>query len=140
MITSISRLRREGYREVRPSVSASKDRISPMRARLHTQRIAIIRLEQLYPVFKREVLEITKKYSAAREIVWVQEEPENMGAWSFISQAYKMIPWKLISRDEGPTPATGYYQQHLVEQKDIIDRAFTRVKNNVKKKAVASLT
>ena len=109
----------------------------------HTEErkdIAIIRMEQLYPVFKREVLEITKKYSAAREIVWVQEEPENMGAWSFISQAYKMIPWKLISRDEGPTPATGYYQQHLVEQKDIIDRAFTRVKNNVKKKAVASLT
>jgi 2-oxoglutarate dehydrogenase E1 component len=101
--------------------------------------IAIIRLEQFYPAFKREVLEIAKKYSAAREIVWVQEEPENMGAWSFISHVYKMIPWQLISRDESPTPATGYYQQHLVEQKDIIDRAFACVKNNVKKRAVASL-
>ena len=86
--------------------------------------IAVVRLEQLYPLPEAQLRDLTKKYAKA-EVVWVQEEPKNNGAWSFLlSRLYDKIPMRVISRKNSASPATGFKKQHLKEQEDIINRAF----------------
>ena len=63
------------------------------------------------------------KYSA-KEIYWVQEEPKNMGAWSFILSQLRDIEIQLISRKESAATATGSSKKSLIEQKEIIDKVF----------------
>jgi 2-oxoglutarate dehydrogenase E1 component len=91
--------------------------------------VAIVRLEQLYPLPEKQIAEVLKKYSNAKEWLWVQEEPENMGAWSFLLR--KMNPMtpglKVISRAEGSSPATGYSKMHAEQQKAILDKVFGKV-------------
>lgn len=90
----------------------------------NVQDIAIVRLEQLYPLPEAQLRELTKKYAKA-EVVWVQEEPKNNGAWSFLlSRLYEKIPMRVISRKNSASPATGFKKQHLKEQEDIINKAF----------------
>ncbi len=83
--------------------------------------VAIIRVEQLHPLPTNQIDKLLVKYKGA-EIIWVQEEPENMGAWSFILRYYQS--WKLISRDASASPAVGYSKTHNKEQEDIVDKAF----------------
>ncbi|MEQ6121369.1 2-oxoglutarate dehydrogenase E1 component [Reichenbachiella sp. MALMAid0571] len=85
--------------------------------------IAIIRLEQLHPFPKKQVMTELKKYKNA-EILWVQEEPENMGAWSFILRVFREVKKDVISRKAAASPATGFAKVHLKEQQDIVDQAF----------------
>jgi 2-oxoglutarate dehydrogenase E1 component len=56
---------------------------------------------------------------------WVQEEPENMGAWQYIATRRSGIQFELVSRPASASPATGFKHVHLAEQKAIIDAAFT---------------
>lgn len=87
--------------------------------------VAIVRLEQLYPFPEEQLRTVLSRYGRAREFFWVQEEPENMGAGFFILKHLNWLPLQMISRPENATTATGYYKQHLLEQKKIIDRAFS---------------
>lgn len=89
--------------------------------------IAILRLEQLYPLPLTQIKAILKKYSQAEEYFWVQEEPENMGAWTYLLRMFKEVDLKLISRPESASPATGSHKQHEKEQKAIIDKVFEKV-------------
>jgi len=84
--------------------------------------IAIIRIEQLYPFPDLQLDDQLEKYPKAHYI-WVQEEPSNMGYWSFVHRIYAK-ELKLIARKPGSSPATGYHKQHELEQKEIIDTAF----------------
>jgi 2-oxoglutarate dehydrogenase E1 component len=86
--------------------------------------VAIIRLEQLYPLPKYQLEEIIKKYANAKEHVWVQEEPDNMGAHSFLRRKFHLCPLAAVSRKEACTPATGFHEQHEIEQQAIVDQAF----------------
>jgi 2-oxoglutarate dehydrogenase E1 component len=86
--------------------------------------IAIVRLEQLYPLPMKRLKSIIKKYGKAEEFVWVQEEPRNMGAWPYLCCKFDLVPLKVISRNESPTPATGFYKQHVIEQQAILEEAF----------------
>ena len=86
--------------------------------------IAIIRIEQIYPVPVDQLKKIIKKYKPAKQWVWVQEEPENMGVWPFLSRKLTWVPLEVISRKESNTPATGFIKQHNVVQKHIIEMAF----------------
>jgi 2-oxoglutarate dehydrogenase E1 component len=89
--------------------------------------IAIIRLEQLYPLPEKQIRELMeKKYTGAMEICWVQEEPVNMGAWRHVSFSLPDIPFRLISRRRAATPATGFKKRHDEEQEIIISVAFER--------------
>ncbi len=54
-------------------------------SRAHNEDIAIVRVEMLYPFPGEELKSVLAQYSRAREVVWVQEEPRNMGAWSYMS-------------------------------------------------------
>ncbi len=87
--------------------------------------VAIVRLEQLYPIPQKEMMDIVEKYAFAEEFVWVQEEPENMGAWPFLALNLKVLQLTHITRDASASPATGYYKQHQREQEAIINRAMT---------------
>ena len=60
----------------------------------------------------------------SKEFLWVQEEPENMGAWSYFLRTFTSIQLKNISRSESASPATGSHQQHEKEQHALLDRVF----------------
>ncbi len=85
--------------------------------------IAIIRLEQIYPLPQQQLDELYKKYSKAIWH-WVQEEPLNMGAASFLRMNVKNINFFIISRSASASTATGYAKIHAKEQAEIINTAF----------------
>ncbi len=93
--------------------------------------IAIVRLEQLYPYPKKEMSDIVKKYTNASEYVWAQEEPENMGAWSFINKyinetlgsSYNAQDVGYVGREAAASPATGYSSVHTRQQNELVKKA-----------------
>ncbi|WP_161889010.1 2-oxoglutarate dehydrogenase E1 component [Pontibacter russatus] len=86
--------------------------------------VALIRLEQLAPFPKVQLAAELEKYPGAK-IYWVQEEPENMGAWTFILRLMRRQVEDVISRKASASPATGYNKVHAKEQQEIIARAFS---------------
>ncbi|MDR7131185.1 2-oxoglutarate dehydrogenase E1 component [Algoriphagus sp. 4150] len=85
--------------------------------------VAIVRIEQLHPLPKKQMLEVLAGYPEA-EIVWVQEEPSNMGYWNYILRLlYKELPMEVIARKASASPATGYNKVHVEEQKNIVAQA-----------------
>lgn len=88
--------------------------------------LAIVRLEQIYPLPKIQLQAIVDKYKNASEYLWVQEEPENMGAWSFVLRAFRHVNLKYIGRPETASPATGYGKSHIKQQQNIIDKLFQK--------------
>ena len=86
--------------------------------------VAIIRLEQIYPLPFKQLDMLYKKYSNATWF-WVQEEPLNMGAASFLQMNLKSINFGIISRNPSAATATGYAKVHAQEQAEIIDTAFS---------------
>ncbi len=92
----------------------------------NNEDLAIVRIEQLYPLPTRQLQEIVSKYKNATEYLWVQEEPENMGAWAYMLRAFREVNFKYIGRNESASPATGYGKQHIKQQQSIIDRVFVK--------------
>ena len=86
--------------------------------------VAIIRVEQLYPLPVKQLDEVYKKYNRAIWF-WVQEEPLNMGAASYLQMNLKNINYGVISRNPGAATATGYNKVHKQEQEEIIETAFS---------------
>src|SRR6201991_2118650 len=87
--------------------------------------VAIVRLEQLYPLPVQQLEALYKKYSQASTWFWVQEEPLNMGAASFLQMNLKSINYGVISRQPSAATATGYSKVHAQEQAEIIETAFS---------------
>jgi len=85
--------------------------------------VAIVRLEQLYPMPEEQSFKLIEKYKNA-EKVWVQEEPKNMGAFTFLRRYVQFDDFKLISRKSSASPATGYASVHASEQARIVTSAF----------------
>lgn len=91
---------------------------------LGVRDIAIIRLEQLHPFPADEIKNIMRKYSSNMLTLWVQEEPENMGAWYYIHnhmKEYDIIP---ITRQPSGSPATGLHKIHEISQEEIVSKVF----------------
>jgi len=86
--------------------------------------VAIVRIEQLHPFPSKQVHQLVSSKYAKAKVMWVQEEPKNMGAWTFIHRVYTYDQITCIGRKESASPATGYLKTHPYEQKDIIDKAF----------------
>ncbi|WP_286778263.1 MULTISPECIES: 2-oxoglutarate dehydrogenase E1 component [Sphingobacterium] len=89
--------------------------------------IAIVRLEQLFPIPTEQLKAIRKKYNKAKEFVWVQEENENMGAWSYYCR--KLMGTEIaftgfVARKESGSTATGYMKQHVAQQAEILNKSF----------------
>ena len=90
--------------------------------------VAIIRLEQLYPL-NGELEAAMAPYKSATKLVWVQEEPKNYGPWYYINAAlpdllHHHLPLSCVARAHSASPATGSRASHLLEQKMLMDEAF----------------
>jgi 2-oxoglutarate dehydrogenase E1 component len=86
--------------------------------------VAIVRVEQLYPVAEKQLDAIIKKYNKAI-FHWVQEEPINMGSWTFLMLNYNKAKYiQCIARPQAASPATGFSKLHEKDQKIIVDLAF----------------
>lgn len=85
--------------------------------------IAIVRVEQLYPMPETQLAAIYEKYKGA-EFCWVQEEPKNMGAWLYLLRWDNNMHLKRISRESSASPATGFSKVHAKEQAAIIEASF----------------
>jgi 2-oxoglutarate dehydrogenase E1 component len=90
--------------------------------------VAVIRLEQLYPFPGQALIEVLDKYAGARETLWLQEEPLNMGAWWFVERELRDVrSLGYVGRPALPTPAEGWAQAHAAEQQRIISQALEGV-------------
>ena len=102
------------------------------RKRLGDTRTAIFALEQLFPFPEKELVAALKPYPRVREVVWVQEEPANMGALSFVMPRLRRLakPRSVLSvkLSASPTPATGSGKAHEVQQKTLLALAFATAK------------
>ena len=95
------------------------------------ENIGIIRLEQIYPFPKAELQDVLLRYPLTSEIVFVQEEPRNMGPWRFVQENLQPIldPSKrvvrYVGRHESASPAPGSLKRHQQEQAEILDESFS---------------
>lgn len=93
------------------------------REELKREDVAIVRVEQLYPFPEKEIAEVRAKYKNA-EVVWVQEEPKNQGAYLFTLRYDENFDWKVIARKSSASPATGLAKIHAKEQEELLTKAF----------------
>ncbi len=104
------------------------DMISDAR-RAERADIALVRVEQLYPLETETLSEVIASYPHATEVVWLQEEPANAGAWESIQQRLQrlldgILPLRLIARPRRASPAEGSMGMHIQHQTTLIDRAY----------------
>ena len=95
-----------------------------------TEQVAILRIEQLYPLREESLLTALAPHGAGIPVVWAQEEPENMGAWrhfrvQFGEKLCGKYPFSGVARPTSASPATGSRSSHLLEQQQLLDEAFT---------------
>ena len=106
------------------------------REELERNDVAIIRLEQLYPFPLNELKDILRRYSDTADLFWVQEEPENMGAWYFVEEQMQPIiyptgaagnqkrPLRYVGRATAASPAPGAHKVHHDQQEALVSEAF----------------
>ena len=87
------------------------------------QNIAIVRIEQLFPLDVKKITHIIDSYNKP-QIFWVQEEPSNMGAWTYILSHLRHFNIGVISRNESAATATGSSIKSALQQKEIIEQVF----------------
>jgi 2-oxoglutarate decarboxylase len=90
--------------------------------------VVVARVEQLYPWPADQIAALLDRYPNAREVVWLQEEPENMGAWGFVHMRLHALirethSLRHVSRAESASPASGSAALHHLEQEDLLTRA-----------------
>jgi 2-oxoglutarate dehydrogenase E1 component len=105
--------------------------ISEKRETIRNPKVQLLRIEQLYPFPVKKLASFLKRFKNADEFIWCQEEPENMGAWSFVE---KYINWTLdsvgakskkvqyVGRKPSASTATGYLKKHVQQQDEIISK------------------
>jgi 2-oxoglutarate dehydrogenase E1 component len=87
--------------------------------------IAFLRLEQLYPFPENQLKSIFKKYGNNSQFIWAQEEPENMGPWSYILRKWKFSNIICFSRNESGSPASGSPKVHEIRHQEIINKVMS---------------
>lgn len=137
-ISAIEEFTKGGFQETIDDVTADPKKITKVvfcngkiyydlleeKEKLKNESIALVRIEQLYPLPKKQIKKIAAKYSKCETWLWVQEEPYNMGAWPFIHMELDDIPLKLIARPASGSPATGSSKFHFIRQRKIIEKTF----------------
>jgi 2-oxoglutarate dehydrogenase E1 component len=103
--------------------------LAQARAEMERDDVAILRVEQLYPVAEEYLQQKLAGYADGTPVFWVQEEPENMGAWRYMrirfgESLFGRLPLRVVSRPASASPATGSASSHKVEQRKILDEAF----------------
>src|SRR5215211_4818756 len=101
--------------------------------------VALVRVDELYPWPGDAVAEIVDRYPNLEDVVWAQEEPKNMGAWSYVSPQLRvatgnMLTIRYIGRAERASPAEGYSKAHEEEQKRIVAEVLNPAPTSAKRK------
>jgi 2-oxoglutarate dehydrogenase E1 component len=105
------------------------------REKQNVRDVAILRVEQLYPFPADEIARALARYAGAKEVFWVQEEPENQGAYTFVRNRLEVLVHQAlgkgvqvgyVGRDEAASPAVGSYKLHNDEQAELVRTAFLR--------------
>ena len=100
------------------------------RQELGRHDVAIVRVEQFYPLPRRALEDALAAYAPGTPAVWVQDEPENMGAWRFLrihfgDRLLDRFPFSGVCRQSAASPATGSKKSHDLEQNELLATAFT---------------
>jgi 2-oxoglutarate dehydrogenase E1 component len=85
--------------------------------------IALVRLEQIYPIPDKQINQILKKYNTTN-LAWAQDEPENMGAWPFLNRKLSGLGLKVVARNESASPAVGLMEKHMQALEKILADVF----------------
>ena len=137
-----------GFRRILPDARASQAgtrrillccgkiyyELADAREEAANQNVAILRIEQLYPLADETLAEALRGYADGTPVVWVQEEPANMGAWNywrgrFGEKLLGRFPLSCLSRPSAASPATGSSSSHKIEQKQIISAALANLES-----------
>lgn len=97
--------------------------LAKKREELGDTTTAIVRLEQLYPIQEGRIEGIISKYPNA-ELIWAQEEPENMGAWGYILRRYRKLPFEVVSPKESAATAPGSSKRWAAIYEEVINKVF----------------
>ncbi len=103
--------------------------LAEFREKQGIETAALVRIEQLYPFPRDQILETLERYPNARDVRWVQEEPENMGAYRFVHwRLHRELPDEIsfshVAREESGSPASGSATVHDREQRELVEAAF----------------
>jgi 2-oxoglutarate dehydrogenase E1 component len=138
VVSPIEEFTKGGFREIIDDAYADKKKVKKVllcsgkifydlqeeQEKQERKDVAIVRIEQLHPYPKTKIENLLKEYKNAK-VFWVQEEPENMGAYGYINRVFRHIEMGVISRKPSASPATGYGSAHAKEQASIIQQAFS---------------
>jgi 2-oxoglutarate dehydrogenase E1 component len=110
--------------------------IDAVREEAATADVSVIRLEQFYPFPAEALKKLFASYPSAKQFVWAQEEPQNMGGWSFVhDRISELLPAnsdvRYVGRAPSASPATGSYAIHELEQKKIVDEALNTAADEI---------
>ncbi|MFD0989375.1 2-oxoglutarate dehydrogenase E1 component [Mariniflexile jejuense] len=94
------------------------------REKLENNNIALIRLEQLFPLHEEKIKQVIAKYPNVKKYVWAQEEPKNMGAWSHVVQRLDFVKLEVNSRPYSSVPAPGSGTRDKRRQQRVVDQVF----------------
>ena len=143
-VSTLDELANGGFQRIIPDASSKKDkpvtRVLMCSGKIYYELLAerddkkrsdvdIVRLEQLYPLPLEQLKTVLGNYAGTTPVTWVQEEPENMGAWRFLrimlgEKLFGTHPFQCVSRVASASPATGSSAVHKREQREVIDKAF----------------
>jgi 2-oxoglutarate dehydrogenase E1 component len=98
-------------------------------ARKNNESVALARVEQLYPFPVEQIRDVLDRYPKLRDVCWVQEEPENIGAWEFVRPLLEQLidgrwPLRYIGRARNSSPSEGSFTWHTANQRAIVDETF----------------
>ncbi len=96
--------------------------------------IALIRIEQLHPWPEKQIQKVIDKYPNTRRWIWIQEEPENMGAWRYVKEKFNNINIQVVARLASGSPAVGLNKLHVLGQNEIIGKIFRKCTYELKNK------
>jgi 2-oxoglutarate dehydrogenase E1 component len=100
------------------------------RQQLARADVALVRVEQLYPLPQEALREALSSFPAETPVFWVQEEPENMGAWSYLNLVFRGrlfgdYPFSVVCRPRSASPAHGSRRSHRTEQERLLTQALS---------------
>ncbi|PIF03414.1 MAG: 2-oxoglutarate dehydrogenase E1 component [Draconibacterium sp.] len=88
---------------------------------------AIVRIEQLYPIYENEIYDLVQQYKNHKQIIWAQDEPENMGAWLFLRNKLGKLNFSVAAREASASTAVGLKDIHEKQLKEIINKVFKSI-------------
>jgi 2-oxoglutarate dehydrogenase E1 component len=141
-VSSVSDLTEGNFQELIADTTVEKDTVDTVilcngkiyyelderREELKANNIAIMRVEQLYPFPQDQIDAQIKSYKNMENLLWVQEEPENMGAWWYVLTRMRETNIQVISRARSAAPATGSGKRHQQRTEDLFNEVFKYAK------------